>query len=215
MAWFLVSAAVVSAILHIRAEYLGPDWLIYTTKPLTTTLLIVLAAVAPAADPQYQRLVVIGLLLSLAGDVFLMLPGDRFIAGLLSFLLAHIAYILAFTRGTHLGEKPLLLLPYLVLAACVLAFLWPGLGRLRLPVIVYVAALVTMAWQASVRAAVLPSPATIAAAAGAFLFVVSDGVLAINRFRVTFRAAQIVIMSTYVAAQTLIALSVLSFRPST
>ena len=58
------------------------------------------------------------------------------------------------------------------------------------------------------RATNFASLFTAAAAAGAVLFVVSDGVLAINRFRLKFRVAQAVIMSTYVAAQTLIALSV-------
>ena len=42
------------------------------------------------------RMVVVGLVCSLAGDVFLMLPEERFVEGLVSFLLAHIAYVVAF-----------------------------------------------------------------------------------------------------------------------
>ncbi|MGZ7042521.1 MAG: lysoplasmalogenase family protein, partial [Thermoanaerobaculia bacterium] len=87
--------------------------------------------------------------------------------------------------------------------------LWPRLGRLRVPVVVYVvAALVAMAWQATTRAVVVDTEPAMAAAVGAALFVVSDATLAINRFRVSFRASQAVVMSTYVAAQALIALSV-------
>jgi len=206
IARLLIAGAAASAMLHIQAEYRGPRWLVYVTKPLTTTLLVVLAAIAPHADPRYQFPIVAGLVFSLAGDVFLMLPKDRFIAGLISFLIAHIAYIVAFTAGVPFGDRPVLLLPFLALAAIVLFFLWPRLGKLRIPVLVYVAALVTMAWQASIRAAHLPG--SIGAAIGALLFVISDGVLAINRFRVKFRLAQAIVMTTYVIAQMLIALSV-------
>lgn len=137
-----------------------------------------------------------------------MLPHDRFVAGLVSFLIAHLAYLFAFTRGVRLGSHPLLLLPYAALALIVLRILWPRLGKLRLPVVIYVAALVAMAWQAGVRAAVLETTATYVAAVGAALFVVSDATLAINRFRRPFRAAQAVVMITYVLAQALIACSV-------
>jgi len=199
----LVGAALVSAAFHLLAEYRGPHWLVYVAKPLTTSLLVIVAAMG-AATP-YRNLVVLGLLLSLAGDVFLLLPKDRFIAGLVSFLLAHIAYVFAFGRGVAFGARPLLLLPFVALAAAVLWFLWPRLGRLHAPVTIYVIALVLMAWQAATRASVLDAPSL---AIGGTLFVVSDGVLAINRFRFAFRAAQAVVMTTYVIAQALIATSV-------
>lgn len=206
--WIAVAAAASSALVHIYAEYRGPHRLIYVAKPLTTTLLVLAALLPRTPERSYQIAIVVGLLLSLAGDVFLMLPGDHFVAGLVSFLAAHIAYIIAFTTGTGIGGRPVLLLPYLGIAVLVLSLLWPRLGKLRLPVVTYVAALVFMAWQAAVRSANIPSGFTLAAAVGAALFVVSDGVLAINRFRLRFHAAQGVIMSTYVAAQALIALSV-------
>ncbi|MGZ4810564.1 MAG: lysoplasmalogenase family protein, partial [Thermoanaerobaculia bacterium] len=125
-----------------------------------------------------------------------------------SFLAAHIAYLTAFSLGVGFGSRPVLLLPYAIAAIAVMWILWPRLGRLRVPVVVYVAALVAMAWQATTRAVVIDTEPAIAAAVGAALFVVSDATLAINRFRVSFRASQAVVMSTYVAAQALIALSV-------
>src|SRR5581483_3314723 len=203
MMWILIAAAAASAVTHIYAEYAGRRRVVYIAKPLTTTLLIVAAALAHG-DPAYQRPILAGLLFSLAGDIFLMLPRDHFIAGLISFLIAHIAFL----NGTRLGQRPLLALPLLLAALAVLTLLWSRLGPLRIPVVVYVAALTTMAWQALVRAAAMPSAFTMMAAIGACLFVVSDGVLAIDRFRIRFRAAQAVIMSTYVAAQALIAISV-------
>jgi uncharacterized membrane protein YhhN len=204
----LLVMAVGSAAAHLYADYRGPKWLVYLTKPLTTALLIGVAMSGRAADPRYRWAILVGLAFSLAGDIFLMLPGDRFVAGLASFLAAHIAYLIAFSLGVGFGSRPILLLPYAIVATVVMWILWPRLGKLRVPVTIYVVALVAMAWQATTRAAVDHTEPAIAAAAGAALFVVSDATLAINRFRAPFRAAQAVVMSTYVVAQALIALSV-------
>ena len=199
----------VSAALHIRAEYRGPRWQVYLCKPLTTTILLALALGAHGpAGVRYQLAIAAGLALSLAGDVFLMLPDDRFVAGLASFLAAHVAYLVAFTTGVTLGTAPLLLAPFAVVGTAVLGFLWPSLGRLRAPVGVYVIVIIAMAGQASVRAWTLHTTSSLLAATGAALFVVSDTILAVNRFRAPFRRAQALIMGTYVTAQWLIALSV-------
>jgi uncharacterized membrane protein YhhN len=205
--WVFVAAAAVSAAMHLFAEYRGPAWLVYVAKPLTTLLLIAAAIVGEDAAPLYRLPVIAGLVFSLFGDIFLMLPKERFVAGLASFLVAHLFYISAFQSGIRFGARPLLLVPFVLAAGLVLYFLWPRLGRLRVPVVLYVVVLVVMAWQASARAAELRGIATYAAAIGAALFVVSDATLAINRFRRPFRAAQAVVMTTYVAAQALIALS--------
>ena len=202
-------AALVSAALHIPAEYGGPRWRVYVFKPLTTTLILAIACLpAAGVEARYQWAIVGGLLFSLAGDVFLMLPHDRFIAGLIAFLLAHVAYIVAFTTGAPLGTTPWLLLPVAVVAAVILRVLWPGLGRLKLPVTVYVIVIVVMTWTAAARAVVLPSTATTIAAAGAVLFLASDAILALNRFGKPFRAGRALNLATYFAGQWLIALSV-------
>jgi uncharacterized membrane protein YhhN len=65
-----------------------------------------------------------------------------------------------------------------------------------------------MVWVAWGRSWVLPTPGSTFAAAGAALFMASDAILALNRFRRPFRSAQTLIMTSYVAAQALIALSV-------
>jgi uncharacterized membrane protein YhhN len=204
----LLVMAIASAAIHLYADYRGPKWLVYVAKPLTTALLIGVAMSGRGADPRYRWAILVGLAFSLAGDVFLMLPGDRFVAGLASFLAAHIAYLIAFSLGVGFGSRPLLLLPYAIAAGAVMWILWPRLGKLRVPVTVYVVALVAMAWQATTRAAIVNTEPAFAAAVGGALFVVSDATLAINRFRAPFRAAQVLVMSTYVLAQALIALSV-------
>ena len=67
--------------------------------------------------------------------------------------------------------------------------------------------IVAMAWQATARAAQLPTPGPLLAAVGAALFVISDATLALDRFRSHFRAARAVVMTTYIAAQWCIAAS--------
>ena len=208
-AWLPAALAVVSGCLHLRAEYRGPRRQVYLFKPLTVVWLLVLAlTVAEPVSARYQFAVVVGLAFSLAGDVFLMLPGDRFLPGVASFLLAHLAYLVAFTSGVPFGANLPLLAPYALLGGVMLGVLWRHLGAMRLPVVVYVAAIVVMAWQAAGRAASLGTAGVLLAAAGAALFVVSDAVLAVNRFRRRFRSAQAVIHATYYAAQLLIAWSV-------
>jgi uncharacterized membrane protein YhhN len=190
---------------HLRAEYHGPRWQIYVFKPLTTGLLLGAASLGQsAASPRYQAGVVVGMAFSLVGDIWLMLPGDRFVPGLASFLAAHLAYLVAFTTGVPLGSVPALGIPIAGVAALLLWLLWPSLGRLRWPVMLYAAVLGAMTWQALSRAGVLRTRGSMLAATGAALFLVSDAALAMRRFRGSFRLDHAVVMLTYVAAQALI-----------
>jgi uncharacterized membrane protein YhhN len=198
-----------SALLTIRAEYKGARRQVYVFKPLTVVLVILIAlqTKSAAASPLYKQLIVAGLLCSLAGDVFLMLPRERFVAGLACFLAAHVCYIAAFAAG---GGRTFSLWGAGVLAlygALMLRLLWPRLGKLKAPVTVYVAAILLMAWQALNRWMMVGDTASASAFAGALLFVASDSALAWNRFRAEFKSAQAVVLGTYFAAQLLIALS--------
>ena len=207
----LAVSAVIAAILAIRAHYLEESrrWQVYAFKPLATLLILALALSLSPARPEYQWAVAAGLLFSTAGDVFLMLPRDRFVAGLASFLVAHLCYVWAFGIGVSFAGKPLLWLPYFAAGGMVVALIWPGLKpALRAPVTLYVVVIAVMAGQAAERWQVLGSAVALAAAIGAGLFVASDAVLAIDRFRWHFRAARAVTLATYWTAQLLIALSV-------
>ena len=207
----LAAAAVLVAVLAIRAHYLDDRqrWQVYAFKPLATLLILALALFLPPARPDYQWAIAAGLLLSTAGDVFLMLPRDRFVAGLASFLLAHLCYLRAFSIEVPFGAGLLLWLPFFAAGGMVVALVWPGLKpALRGPVVVYVIVIAAMAGQATGRWYVSGSMVALAAAVGAGLFVVSDAVLAIDRFRWPFRAARAVTLATYWAAQLLIAISV-------
>ncbi|HEY8153241.1 MAG TPA: lysoplasmalogenase [Myxococcota bacterium] len=213
MAWqaqalLLSAGALVAGLALTWGEYRGPRALIYAAKPLATLLILALAALAPAGtDPQVARWIVAGLVFSLAGDVLLMLPSDRFAAGLASFLIAHLCYIAAFTSEAGVQLAPLWLAPLLVAVWLVYRRLAPGLGELRIPVIVYIGVIVVMAWQALARCAVVPGAGPPLAAAGALLFATSDSALALARFQGPFPGSQALVYASYFAAQWLIALS--------
>ncbi len=205
--WLLL-AVLGSAFGHIRAEYRGPRWQVYLFKPMTTALILLVALASPHTPGAFYRgAILAGLLLSLAGDVFLMLPRDRFVAGLVSFLAAHLCYIAAFSSGVALGLSPWTTVPLLVVAVILLWLLWPHLGSMRLPVLLYVAVILCMAWRALARWQQVGGGEALGAAVGALLFVASDSALALDRFRGRFRSAQLVILSTYTIAQWLIASS--------
>ena len=213
----LLAAIAVAAVVTIVATEGGAMRAVYVAKPLTTVLIIALAVSRDSSVAGYKMAVVAALVFSLAGDVLLMLPRDRFVAGLAAFLVAHLLYIYAFTRtGVH--STWWIVVPFAIYAAALMRVLLPHLDpALKVPVIVYAAALSVMAWQACERAAaVSPGSAAartaaagaILAAAGAVLFVASDSALAVNRFVGQFRGADALVLGTYFAAQTLIALSI-------
>jgi uncharacterized membrane protein YhhN len=200
----------ISALLAILgAEAVGLIGLHYLFKPLTTLLIAAMVWRLPAHEPVYRRAVLAGLALSLLGDVFLMLPGDWFAFGLGSFLLAHLAYLRALrSRGPWF--RPLFpLLGYVLIAGGVLVYLWPHVpAPLKAPVAVYVLALAAMASQAACIFHARPGAATRSAAWGGLLFVVSDAMLAIDKFASPIAHVATWVLITYWLAQWGIARSV-------
>jgi uncharacterized membrane protein YhhN len=201
----------ISATLSIAAaSALIPAVVEFVFKPLTTVLVILWAWPRGSDDFAVRRWVRAGLLMSLLGDVFLLWPRQGFLPGLVSFLLAHLAYIVAFTRSARLGARVLPFVFYGIVGAGVLGWLWPGVPPpLQLPVLAYVACLVTMAAQAAALWQLARgSPNEILArraALGGALFVLSDGLLAANRFAMPLPAVSLLILAPYWAAQILIA----------
>jgi len=197
-----------SALLNIRAEYKGPRRQVYVFKPLAVALVILIALQTKyTTATHYRQLIVAGLICSLAGDVFLMLRRERFVAGLVSFLFAHLFYIAAFTTDGARVSSAWGAFTLALYGALMLRLLWPRLGKLKAPVVIYVAAILLMAWQALNRWTTTGDAGGALALAGALLFVVSDSALAWNRFRAEFKSAQALVLGTYFAAQWLIALS--------
>ncbi len=207
--------AAVAAIIGASLDGDG-RWLHWIAKPLATLLIAAIVWRADAAPPGYRRAILLGMAFSCIGDIALMLPFDAFVPGLIAFLLAHLCYIVAFRAGFRAGRGLLIAAALLaVFAGINLAGLWPLLPNdLRIPVVVYVVVLALMATLALARAwtknAATPSAGTSArwAAIGAVLFVISDSVLAWDRFGGGLPAATLCVLSTYYAAQYCIARSV-------
>jgi len=197
-----------SASLAILTDYSGPRIWHYISKPLTTTAILGLALyLGWHQHTWYRTAILIGLLFSLAGDVFLMLPKDRFIPGLVSFLIAHLFYISAFTVGRGFGFTWWLILVLLIYGIGVFSYLKQSLGSFTAPVLVYVIVILTMVWQAGENWLAASKTPFFIAFAGAIFFALSDSTLAVNRFRKKFPAARALVLGTYFLAQWLIALS--------
>jgi uncharacterized membrane protein YhhN len=200
----LVLLVMLSACIHIRAEYRGPRQHVYIFKPLTMVFILLIAILGQAAAPLYKYMIIAGLVFSTAGDVFLMLPSDRFVAGLVAFLIAHLFYIVAFASEISvLMWWPLI--PLATYGVVIYITLAPSLGKLKSPVLIYVVVILIMAWLAWERWDQTGQNGALLASVGAVLFFVSDTILAINRFRGAFKLARVLNLTTYFAAQCLIA----------
>ena len=124
----------------------------YIFKPLTTLSIIALCLVqSPEVALLYQYVVLAGLVFSLGGDVFLMLPSDQFIKGLVSFLLAHICYIVAFSSECGFRLHLVYIVPIIGIGIIILRILLPHTGKMTVPVIVYSIVILMMLWQCFLR----------------------------------------------------------------
>ncbi len=203
-------AVALCAAATIGASLAGQATLVYVFKPLTTLLLLAVALRAAApVSPRYRAAIVVGMALSLAGDVFLMLPGPYFLHGLVAFLLAHCAYLVALTADVRLAARARPFAAVALVAAALLAVLWPGVPpAMRLAVVAYVALLGAMAAQSVARHQVLRRRDSWLAAVGGLLFMSSDTLLAFNRFHTPLPLSPLWVLGTYYGAQWLIARSV-------
>lgn len=203
-----------AALLAIASQMAGLDPVHWGAKPLTTLLILLIALRGvPLAGAVYRRWIALGLVFGLAGDIFLMLPGDWFLFGLVAFLLNHLAYLRALTRDAPLLARPEAVALFALAGLGMLAALWPGLpAGMGAPVVVYAAVLAAMAAQAAIRATVQGTDPARWAALGGVLFMASDAVLAINRFRFDVPLSSILVLGSYFAAQWLFARSAAAQR---
>jgi uncharacterized membrane protein YhhN len=214
VAWAWLVVVAVTAVLDWLAVALDRRRLEYVTKPTVMVgligLTLGLTAGSPASDAARPWFLA-GLALALVGDVLLMLPRERFIGGLVAFLLAHVAYIVGLlsvvrTAGLVIGG---LMVGLVVVGTMVALVARPivravriGRPSLTLPVVAYLAVILTMVLVAFVAG----RPAVMA---GATLFYASDAILAWDRFVVPLRFGRLATHVSYHAAQMLLVLSLL------
>jgi uncharacterized membrane protein YhhN len=195
----------------------GADWvavgtsalrLEYAAKPAVMVGLIAVALTLRPVSSAERWFFVVALALGLASDVFLMLPRDMFLAGLVAALVEHVAYIAGFrAREFSLG---LLVIATLIALASVAIFLPPIVRAVRRaqpalvrPILAYVAVFVVMVMSAG-------GTGSLVALAGALLFFYSDAVLAWNRFVKPLPYGRVINIVPYHAGQALLVLSLLT-----
>jgi uncharacterized membrane protein YhhN len=179
----------------------------YVCKPGTLLALVATAALLDPTDDALRAWFVAALVLSLVGDVLLMLPKEQFVGGLAAFLLAHVCYIGGVVAaGLRAPALALALVGTAILVAPVARRILRGVSahepEMRPPVVAYLVVIGTM------LAAAVASGNPVAAV-GAALFVTSDSMIAWSRFVAPFAAAPVAIMITYHLAQAAFVLSLL------
>jgi uncharacterized membrane protein YhhN len=205
----LTWSAAVSAVVLLFSETFCIRVMVYIFKPLTMVFIIAMALTGLKGNRKfYGCFVLLGLLFSLLGDVLLMLPADLFVLGLVSFLIAHIFYIMAFSQGVDLRLNSLSWVPFLLFGVLIYGCMLPSLKEMTIPVLAYMVVILTMGWRAYERWGQNKTREAKRALIGAVLFIISDSALGINRFRFPFELSTLVVLGTYFPAQWFIAMSV-------
>lgn len=230
---FTVIYAVVG-ILEMAGEMLRESGqtvaLVYTMKPLLMPVLIGwMLANRELLKEKFRKIILISLVFSMGGDVFLMFRNDDlFVFGLASFLMAHILYIVGFAGSNKLASQQLPLggklvfsIPYAFFVAGFLFILKdyilgnPATKDLFAPVVVYASVIGTMGVFASWRVSGTGKASFYMVFGGALLFIASDSMIAINKFVQPLPYSSLLIMSTYITAQYLIVRGMMIHTPPT
>lgn len=206
--WLIAFAGL--SLVHVGGHAFGVPMLSAATKPL---LMPVVLAGYLAGNRCWSRWVVAGLGLGWLGDVALMFSGELyFMFGLGAFLLGHLAYVIAYREHRTAGmaepfSKPAQLriaLPILLLASLLVTVLRPALGGLLVPVMVYAFVISLMVIQAAYRKGFTTPTSFSYVMVGAILFMISDSLLAVNKFLDPLPLSGVWVMTTYLGAQYLI-----------
>lgn len=207
-AW--ISLFIFTLFVHLASDFLPVSYLALITKPLLMVILLNWFNTATGnISSGHKRWVTLALCFSWLGDVLLMFQDKDsmfFLLGLSAFLIAHLFYIVFFYRvkvAEQLSSKWLVIFiaPYYAL---LIGTLYPYLGEMKLPVLVYGVVICCMFYLALHMLFLENRFVGRLMAIGALLFVVSDSVLALNKFYQPFESAGIIVMLTYGLSQLLI-----------
>jgi len=180
------------AISAILVDFLDYQLLYSVFKPLTTFLIILLAV---RFRNSYSKRILLGLIFCLFGDSFLLFE-NYFIFGLVSFLIGHLFFLYAFIKVQG-WQWPIKIGGILVtVALSILALSYANLDTLLIPVLFYISIIVLMSWQGiALTQGGVPTYKNVGWAVS--LFLLSDGLLALNMFYIPFIFSGITILSTY------------------
>lgn len=190
----------------------------FIMKPIPMFVNIVIAIVAlsrPELSTVYARLVLVGLILSVIGDMCLAANKNSFfVAGVFSFLLAHVAYSIAFTMQMPFAVAQLPILALLAIPAIgVFVYLLPNLKTMAAPIILYILVITFMLWRA-ISWGVFGDMSALRSALiiiGASAFYVSDFFVAQGQFKTPWKFSVVYCLVLYYGAQYLFAISALAW----
>jgi len=195
-------------LVNLIAVYSNSESLQFITKPLLMPLLaIYLLLRTNTANSNLKGWIFLALFFSWAGDIFLLLEergSNFFLFGLSAFLVAQVFYIVFFHNirmREYIRGNALLLLLVIVYYSVLINVLSPYLGNMKLPVRIYGVVLSFMVMLAMHTMLGKNKKAALWMTMGAILFVVSDSLLAFNKFFSPFNNAGVVTMLTYGLAQ--------------
>lgn len=203
---------VLASLVQIIGLLSGNETLSSISKPLLMPFLALwLLQETPGLSVPLKKAWLLGLLFSTLGDILLMSQGSLFfLLGLSAFLLAHLAYIGALIYGLPkrrglLVKNPVWLLPFLLYPLLLLNWLWLEIpAEMRIPVAVYAVVITVMATSVANLHGCIPRQTFWVMMIGALLFVLSDSLIAINKFGYPFSGARLAVMTTYIAGQWLL-----------
>ena len=199
--WIIVLLEIIGLILKITSVH-------FVLKPLLMPVLIA-ATLLLSVKTSGRKKIIAALFFSFLGDVFLLFEYKTpmfFMLGLFYFLVTHIFYIAWFIQIGKPGTSTIRRHPYLVIlialyTTALLYFLMPGLGDLKIPVIIYACIISVMLYFSLRLPYRIGKTARQLLITGALCFVISDSLLAINKFYKPFPFALVLIMLTYCLAQ--------------
>ncbi len=214
---FLLILTFLAAILDWYAVYKGWKKLEYFLKPVTMMLLFGWLVGATGGLHGITIWFGIGLIFSMAGDIFLMLPREQFIAGLVAFLLAHVAYIIGFNASlppfTALGL--LFVIVVAVIGRGLYVKIAAGLEEknlitLQKPVLAYTVVIAVMLISAlfTISRMEWSLNAALTVSLGAALFMLSDAILALNKFVKPIKNGRVMNMAAYHLGQIILIIGV-------
>ncbi len=214
--WLWLAAFALLSAIELTAEVLDHATLIYLTKPLLMPVLAIwLIRRTPGIRRFLRHTLVAGLLFSMLGDIWMMFSRGSygpffFLAGLGSFLITHLCYTGGWLsevgwKNGFLRRQPYWIAPFALFLLVFLGWLWPGIpSGMYTPVTAYAVVISAMSLSiVNVRGSV-GSDVFENMLAGALLFMLSDCLIAVQKFSQPFPGARIIIMLTYLLGQWLL-----------
>ena len=201
----------VAAVLNLVGRFVGNEVLASAVKPMLMPFLALTAlAAAGTTERKEVRLLVLALLLGCVGDVFLIYDGFLFfVAGMVAFLSGHICYMCLFGGKSWKGFKAKTWIPAIIAMAALTAGLIIAIGvngAMLVPMCVYGFALMMLIFSTLAGVFRFRTCTWWILLVGALLFTFSDSLIAIGTFNGDFPGREFLVMLTYIAAQTLLAI---------